>query len=165
MPADAVPINRTEDARVFELERSLDDYVDGGLSQCFDQTTGAAFAHSELDRLGLTDWTVKTTEQAPGQGRCALLLVPNPGVVEVRASFYSNDDFASAELVPLLRSEITDQCLSLTEAKTVVDEALADEHHWATSTQVDPAADCTRVDLNVGGSIQVFLYGPETARR
>lgn len=165
LPADAVPIGTTEDSRVFELEKSLEDYVDGGLSQCFDETTGTAFAHSELDRLGLADWTVKTTEQDAGPGQCALLLVPDPGVIEVRANFYSSSEFDSSKLIPLLRSKIAEQCLSLPEAKAVVDDALADDHHWATSTQVDPAAACTRVDLNVGGSIQVFLYGPETAQR
>ena len=89
-PADAVPVTPSEDARVFELERSFDDYVDGGLSRCLDETTGTRFAHAELDRLGLTGWTVTTREQDHRSGPCALLLVQKPGVVEVRTFFSPN---------------------------------------------------------------------------
>lgn len=164
-PADAVPVTPSEDARVFELERSFDDYVDGGLSRCLDETTGTRFAHAELDRLGLTGWTVTTREQDPRSGPCALLLVQKPGVVEVRTFFSPNPAPAASGLIPRLRTQIAERCLSLTEAEAVVKKALAADHHWATASRVDPSAACTRVDLTITGSLQVFLYGPETAKR
>lgn len=165
MPVEAVPITQREDPRIFELENSFDDYVDGGLSTCLDETTGSQLAHSELDRLGLTGWRITTREQDPQAGPCALLLVLEPGVVEVRTFFSPNPVPESSGLIPLLRSEIAEQCLSLPEAEAIVTDALAAEHHWASSAQVDPEADCTRVDLTITGSLQVFLYGPELAKR
>jgi hypothetical protein len=51
--------------------------------------------------------------------------------------------------------------VSVDEARAVADEMLAaEEHHWPTSTVVDESADCARVDLAIGGSIQVTVYGP-----
>lgn len=166
MPADAVPIPaRPDETRSFELERSLDDYVDGGLSRCLDETSARQFARAELDRLGLSGWTVSTREQKPRSGPCALLLVRRPGVLEIRTHFGTNPAPMSSHLIAVLRSRIAEQCLSLPEAEAVANEALASNHHWPTSTQLDPGSACTRVDLNIGGSLQIFLYGPEIARR
>jgi hypothetical protein len=56
--------------------------------------------------------------------------------------------------------------LALSDAEKVVAAALQGRlRYQATSAQLDPNAVCTRIDLNVAGSVQVFLYGPKTAHR
>ena len=164
MPADAVPIVVLEDAKAMELQQSFDDYVDGGASRCLDATTGEQFAHAELLRLGLAGWTVTSVEQRPSGGECAILIVDQLGKVEVRTHFGVDAGRDVPDLVATLRNKIADQCLALPDAEKVVASALEGQQHYqATSAQLDPAAPCTRVDLNVGGSLQVFLHGPATA--
>lgn len=157
-----------DQAKEMELTSSLEDRVDGGNSRCWDADTGTAFAQAELDRLGLTGWEVTVEDQEILDGDCAFLFVPDPpGTIRVRT--HSQDDpasTASTDLASELRREIADKCLSLDEAQQVVDRLLGeDEHHWPTAIQTDPDASCTRVDLVYGGSQQVYLYGPETAKR
>lgn len=163
MPADAVPI--TDLPKVRELERSLEDYVDGGLSRCFDTASGEQFVRAELARLGLTGLKIVTAEGDPPHGSCALLFVGAENEVHVRGHFTDDPD-TDRELVNTLRKEVASQCLSLSEAKAAVDQALSTAgQHEPTSVRLDPEARCTRIDLVMGGSLQVFLYGPETAHR
>ncbi|MEA5055399.1 MAG: hypothetical protein VB093_18430, partial [Propionicimonas sp.] len=153
-PDGAIPLTRAEDERVFELEKSLDDYVDGGLSQCLDESAATQFARAELKRLGLTGWTVTIREQDPLGGPCAGFLVAEPGAIEVRTFMTSIPFAAPSGLSRVLRSQIAEKCLSLSQAEAVVEKALGSDHHWATSSRVDAGAACTRVDLNIGGSRQ-----------
>lgn len=101
--------------------------------------TATEFAHAELDRLGLADWTVTSRQQDPKRGPCAMVFVTEPGVVEVRTFFSADRAPGSSELIPLLRSQIADQCLALPEAEAAVKEILAGEHHSPTSIQIDGA--------------------------
>jgi hypothetical protein len=151
-----------------ELEQSLGDLVDGGNSRCWDAASGEAFARAELDRLGLAGWTTRVSEQNPSEGACAFMFVPaTPGEVVIRAHGQTDPKVTDASLpVSALRTRIAQQCLSLGEAEQVVREAIGENvHHWPTSAQLDEGASCTRVDLVVGGSQQVFLHGPQVARR
>ena len=168
-PAESpkVVLDPTRDAaKEMELENSLDDRVAGGNRRCWDAESGEQFARDELARLGLADWQTMVREQEPRAGNCAFLFVQEPGLVEVRT--HGQDDpatTASTSLANTLRREITEKCLSLSAAEQAVASVLDEgEHHWPTSAQVDPEAACARVDLVYGGSQQVFLYGPKTAR-
>ncbi|ADG73114.1 hypothetical protein Cfla_0195 [Cellulomonas flavigena DSM 20109] len=64
------------------------------------------------------------------------------------------------DLRDLLRERVADACVELDEAERIVTEAIGDEHHWPTVVIEDGEVQCTRVDLAVGGSIQVSLRGP-----
>lgn len=64
------------------------------------------------------------------------------------------------ELRDALRAQIADECVDLTTAEQIAAEAIGAEHHWPTVVVEDPQASCTRVDLEVGGSVQVTLRGP-----
>lgn len=164
MPADAIPVTNMIDPAVRELEQSLEDYVDGGRSRCFDTASGEQFVRDELARLGLSGWTIVTAEQEAPEGPCAGLFVSEPGEVHVRG--HSAEEPRDRELVNTLRREIADQCRGLAEAESMVEQILTDEQHYQpTSSRVDAEAQCTRVDLVMGGSLQVFLYGPETVDR
>lgn len=65
------------------------------------------------------------------------------------------------QVVETLRTEVSQKCLTLTDARGVVAAALADVDHLPIVPVDDPAADCARVDLTVGGSILVTVRGPE----
>ncbi|MBD3780359.1 MAG: hypothetical protein IE923_13985 [Micrococcales bacterium] len=156
-----------------ELESSVHDLVDGPVTGCLDPAAAAAAAQAELDRLSLGDWEVDVDEDA-GTGACAgvvvdaggrRLTVVATGPVESLETLVARGDVVPEvlELRDELRTGIADTCLDLTEAEAVVAQALGTAHHWPTSAVEDPAAACTRVDLEVGGSIQVTLRGPRPA--
>ncbi|MFF5114711.1 hypothetical protein [Streptosporangium sp. NPDC000509] len=67
------------------------------------------------------------------------------------------------ELRDALRAGIASRCVGLDEAESLAKQALGTKHHWPLTVMPDPAASCTRVDLEVGGSIQVTLRGPKVA--
>ena len=64
-----------------------------------------------------------------------------------------------------LRNGIADKCVNLTDAAALATRSLGHEPHWPLTTIEDPTASCTRVDMVVGGSVQVTLRGPATATR
>ena len=64
-----------------------------------------------------------------------------------------------------LRAGITDTCVNATDARAVADAALVGLEYapWPTTTVVDESVPCARVDMAVGGSIQITVYGPSIA--
>ena len=64
------------------------------------------------------------------------------------------------ELRDTLRSQIADACVDLGTAERIAAEAVGEQHQWPVVVIEDPMADCTRVDLTGGGSIQISLRGP-----
>lgn len=155
------------DARVIELRMSLGDQVDGGNSSCRTLDEGVAWAQSELDRLGLEeDWAVETVGTASPERPCSGMSAEETGTLVVAPSEDPELLYSVPELEPvvdMLRSDIAEQCLTAEQARDVADEALAPlEHHWPTTTVVDESAECARVDFEVGGSVQVAVYGPTT---
>lgn len=157
-----------------ELRASTWDWVDGGSSHCFTTPEAQAFARSELDRLDLTGWTVVTDDVpeagmvAPGMV-CALVMT-DPATHTITVLPDRSEDYetaagpVSSRVRDALRTGIAQTCLSLADAVAVADAALGSEHHWPTTAITDESASCSRVDLEIGGSIQVTLYGPTTAR-
>ncbi|VTR76131.1 hypothetical protein [Cellulomonas hominis] len=180
-PADQVPPDATllpgstpQDRAVRELEATFHDYVDGVSSTCATPDEAIAAAQAELDRLGLSTWRVelRAAPEPPG-GACASVgpdpdahvLVVHPLGVDTLETLVSRGDMVPwvRDLRDALRAGVAEQCLGLADAEAVVDRALGSEHHWPTTVVEDPEATCTRVDLEVGGSVQVTLRGPEAA--
>jgi hypothetical protein len=172
VPADAelLDVATAADLAAQELQASLHDLVDGPVTGCPDPATAAAAAQAELDRLALSDWRVEVSTDA-GTLECAgvvvdaeqqLLTVVPTGATEPLETLVARGDMVPEVLTlrDLLRTRIADTCLDLTAAEAVVAQALGTAHHWPTSAIEDPEATCTRVDLEVGGSIQVTLRGP-----
>ncbi len=153
-----------------ELQLSVSDSVDGGVV-CRSVDDSAAWAQSELDRLGLaTTWEVEVTgdPEDPYWSRdgidrpCSVINAQEHGRIEVfPGADPAVDVFPDGNpRADLLRERITDACVTVDEARAIADELLAGEHHWPTSSVVDETAACARVDLAIGGSIQVTVYGP-----
>jgi hypothetical protein len=177
-PADQVPdgVERLEgrsavDPAVVELRQSVTDRVDGGASGCRTVAEGVAWAEEELDRLGLEDWTVGEHDAVPeaaGAQVCADLTVDVSGRAVVVGGTADSDgileDPLVAGIVAALKGGITDRCVSLDEARAVADDALtAIDGPFPTTSVPDESVTCARVDLFVGGSLRVTVYGPTTA--
>jgi hypothetical protein len=165
-----------EDARSMELDAGLEDWVDGGNSRCFSRSSAQAFMDSELKRLGLSDWTTKIMpdnrpfEEGPcgffdtdPSTRTAMFFPDRGGDPNVRKPDAQVAGFVY-DVRDALRAGITDTCVSVTAAEAVAEKATGSEHHWPTTAVVDPGARCASVDMVVGGSIQITVRGPETAR-
>jgi len=155
------------DAAALELERSSQDLVDGGRSACRPLAEGVAWARGEVDRLGLEGWTV--TEVASGQGAglpCTSVEVlrAEHEVVVTATAEDPAEVYLPAELAPVvaaLREHVVERCVSLDEARTAVDAALATVEDPSPTTSVpDGDAPCARVDLVVGGSVRATVHGP-----
>ena len=175
VPADAPradpPSARTE--ALTRLEHSLEDYVDGGKSRCFDSTAEAmAWARAETERVGLTNAPVAEQQldpQTPQEGRCGWFLISDGTVLfsprrGMDTSVPQRPDSPVYRLRDELRTQVAAKCLSLEDAQNATEELLTADDHWPTSAVSDESLNCTTVDLVVGGSIQVFLRGPGLAR-
>jgi len=176
-PADQVPEGAVlrpaspTAAAARELNMSMADLVDGGGAQCFDQAGATAFATSELTRLGLTGWTVASDGGTNGSPCTGLWVEPDAQRVSVLPHRYPEPDVQVepggevAGIRDALRAGITDACVNATDARAIADAALAelDYEPWPTTTVIDESVPCARVDMQVGGSIQVVVYGPSGA--
>jgi hypothetical protein len=153
-----------------ELEATLRDQVDGLRAVCDGPAAARAFVESELGRLGLSGWTV-TDDGAAGDPPCtgatvdvrAKTVTILPRREEMRSTVDTPDTTA---IQNALRAGITDSCVTATDARAIADAALAglDYEPWPTTTVVDESVPCARVDMEVGGNVQVTVYGPTVAR-
>ena len=184
VPADAtlLPAVTPRGEALFELDASSVDMIDGLGSRCLAGDEAKVFAQAELDRLGLTDWTVISGTAGPREplsdpgepssplicarvvvdrDRLALAVTPNDTDDIETHNGHGTEPFVF-DLRDSLRTGIADKCVNLAEAKAVATSALGDAHHWPLTAIEDPAASCTRVDMVVGGSIEITLRGPST---
>jgi hypothetical protein len=183
VPADStvLPAATPRDEALSELQSSTDDLVDGLGSRCLSGEEARVFAHSELARLGLTD--VKVVSGPTGNRPCARVWLDWSRLAVVVAA----NDQASLEtlkaqdsvervqpsgidpsvpkLRDALRAGITDKCVGLAKAEAVATSALGEEDHWPLVVTEDPTASCSRVDMRVGGSVQITIRGPKAATR
>ena len=154
-----------------ELEMSLGDWVDGGRSAaCPSMAESVDWVESELDRLGLTDWSVTTREPEPDNGPCTEPIVAEKRrVMVIHEDAEGSDGAVRAELTETaaaLRNGITERCVSLADARSVADRVLAEHLDYEpspTTSIVDESAECARVDMRAGGNVQVTVYGPTSA--
>jgi hypothetical protein len=154
-----------------ELEMSLGDWVDGGRNlDCPSMTESVDWVESELERLGLTDWTVATRDAGPDDGPCTEPIVEQKWrVMVIYEQAEDSEQAPSADLTETaaaLRSGITERCVSLDDARSVANRVLAEHlvyEPFPTTSIVDESAECARVDMRVGGNVQVTVYGPMSA--
>jgi len=173
-PSDQIPITAerltaatVNDASTRELDSSMHDWVDGMVATCRTEEDARDFAKTELQRLHLVGWRILTSSVKSDEGPCV-------GDPEVDAStrtvtllphsMRSPDDRGASRETYTIRDAlrgIAGQCLPLAKAERLTTEAMGTEFHWPLTVIDDPAATCTRVDMEVGGSIQITLRGPQ----
>src|SRR5690349_2856926 len=66
-PPKGWTVLKSQDVALIELQNSLDDYIGGLNSSCFDAKAATAFTDAQLARLGFRNWTVDIRS---GTGRC-----------------------------------------------------------------------------------------------
>ncbi|KGN39580.1 hypothetical protein [Knoellia subterranea] len=148
------------------LRATLGDYVDGGNSRCFTGEEASEFVAKEMKRLGLTG--IKVIEQPIEDGDSCAAMDHDPGTGEVIIFEMPGDPSRPSghggythQISDVLREGIAEKCVSLSEAEAVATKALGKFHHWPTSAVEDKTLKCTTVDVQAGGSIQIFLRGPK----
>ena len=180
VPADGTPVASggtvaADTAGALRLDAALGDWVDGGSSRCFTRTDAPAYMEQEIARLELTGWTAKVMpDNRPYEDGPCGFFDTDPATRTAR--FYPDrrpdpstrrpdKDVASFvyDVRDALRKGVADTCVSTTQAQRVAAKALGTEHHWPTT--VVPTHDrCASVDLVVGGSVQIWIYGPAVAK-
>ena len=159
-------------AAVLELEAAMTDWVEGPARLCLSADEAQAYAQATLDRLHLTGWTIRTSTlpATPHSGPCAVLttrpdlervdLAVNASTpVELPSDAVARKVYTTAEE---LAEKVASRCLALPEAEAVAETVVGDQ--GSVSPVPDETASCTRVDMEVGGSVFVTLHGPGAAR-
>lgn len=161
--SSALPPGPAQDVALIELGESLDDYVAGLPSGCYDTATATRMANAQLDRLGLTGWTVTPP---PGTGCVSFSAVEAATrTIALRTTPDlppGNEPFRmlATRLRPIAR-----ECLPLAKAAARV-RAEADalgldsaKRDYQLATVTD-ARRCTTIHETVGGTIFLTLRGP-----
>lgn len=184
----AIPPGIVQDPKIIELEESLEDKGRGLYSQCFTEEDARTKVRAELERLGLSEWSVIVDEsrRPDGEQLCALGL-PKPGLQQVELIGMSGRDLGFDTADPSsqdpftryaasLAEELDERCLTLEEAADVARELAAgtefvvdgevievsEDYGLGITTVEDATASCTRSTVEVGGSISVILRGPSS---
>lgn len=157
----------TQDPRLIELEAALDDAASGLRSACLVTDDARQIVRNELDRLGFRDWSIAIERgEADGTDTCSYAAVrPDSQQVALYPleGLVAPDDDPIQQFARTLGATLDHQCLT-------TPQAAAEAANLATSAGVDgisiqeladPGAECARVDINVGGSVDVTIRGPQ----
>lgn len=176
--ATAMPSGATQNVALVAAQQSLDDYVSGLNSGCYDGATATEMTQQTLTRFGLTDWTISSeTEGAPTstastvQGSaelCMGLVVLDPATqtVQLRGSRGQPSPDAQYEKLAAKLRTIAQGCMPLDAAAQQVRSAadslgLSEADNGYELTEVpEKDARCTTIVENVGGTIFLILRGP-----
>lgn len=161
-----------QQSAVLELQSAMADWVEGPAYTCYTADQATAYARRTLAAVGLEGWTTRVVDAAgqQGSGPCASIEpLPDTRVVEVRAHAHQEptedpQDVAHVvyEVAGGLRKQVAGKCLSLAEARTVAREVVGTNGEIVAVP--DEKASCTRVDMEVGGTIFVTLRGPSVTK-
>lgn len=164
--SDLIPAGTAQDGSLIELNSSLQDIVDGPEGRCTPGADAAAYARTELDRLGHRDWTVGRDDDAT----CAALVIgPDSQTVSViPSSLHVGEPDGTArrqaELSTALRVSVSQGCLNAGEAQGAVKKILTDSDIPSSAYRITTVAvdrtQCTRIDVIAGGIYDVRLYTP-----
>lgn len=168
-----------QNTTLIELKAALDDTGAGLRADCYDEVGSHQIARRELDRLGLTAWSVTTETSADGSTTCAYFyLQPDQqtlALVAVEVEMLTGQDDPYVRFGQQLTDKLAADCLDLTQAAdltrtlaaetdVVFDGNIIDFTEQAGVLVInsieDKTATCTRSDVNVGGRVEVTLRGP-----
>ncbi len=176
----ALPGGSYQDTTLIELKDALNDVATGLSARCVDEKTARDITRRELDRLGLTDWTIQVDSASRGGSTTCvefLDLKRNQQQVQLmtgRNTTKGADPFApfAAALHDRLKSECVglDRAAELTRSLAAAANIVVDGNHIPLTEEAgldihtieDSSSGCTRANVTVGGSVQVSLRGPTT---
>jgi hypothetical protein len=191
MPVDEAPLpeatplpdGATQNVSIIALQHSLDDYVDGLNSGCYDNATAVEMTEQTLARLGMADWTVvpapatdssptsmaSTVSGAPKHCVNASIIDPATGTVTLRSLGGPASPSAQYERLAAKLRSVAQRCMSLDAAARQVRSAaselgLSEAAREYELTEVrERGARCTTINENVGGTIFLILRGPASS--
>jgi hypothetical protein len=154
-----------QDVALIELQTSLDDYIAGLNSSCFDAKGATALTQARLARFGFRRWTVAVRS---GKGACVGADVVDPSSQTVTLIPMGGPAGASNTITKLADKlrPIARSCQSLARAESSV-RAAADGlglSETARTYELDAVTDnslrCAAVYETVGGTIFLTVRGP-----
>jgi hypothetical protein len=159
-----------QNVALIELRESLNDYVSGLNSGCYDSAEAERLAERDLERLDITGWQVKPRGQADGRTSCMTTDYTEPGSRTVRVMEMSHltPDYPGnhpyTRLAQRLR-RIERTCQPLPVAKRQVKAAVAAtdgvrDSAYSQAKIVPNKASCTTIHELVGGGVDLILRGP-----
>ncbi len=189
-PANWTPIV-SQNVALIELQENLLDQINGLNSACFSSSAATAFVQHQLDRLGLTGWTIHVrpaepqqssqppagTKSAPGVSGATDCYggYADPSSTSVVLGGGGNQagaaDWPPHQLADSLRP-LTSECLSLAAMKSeVVQRATAvgmsqtveNDHNYELSATQDNTMRCATVYETEGGTTDVVIRGPSSS--
>jgi hypothetical protein len=157
---------KSQDVALIELQDSLDDYISGLNSSCFDAKAATSLTESSLARLGFHRWTVDVRS---GTGACVGTGIVDP-VAHSVTLIPMGDPTAGPEttfekLAGKLRP-LTRNCQSLPAAIVSVRAAAtslglsASAKTYELSAVKDGSLRCASIYETVGGTIFLIVRGP-----
>lgn len=167
------------DTKLIQLQEALDD-ISGDLPHgCLTEAEARSFAQQQLDRHGLSDWTVETESKRPIDddrpcARASILGKEHQVVLRGDRGPSAPPDDPYQQFARTLDEELATSCSTLPDAEAVT-ERIAAATDVSALTDVpfttkdgllhidsvdDPTATCTTASVTVGGNVQVTLRGP-----
>lgn len=175
----ALPGGSYQDTSMIELRDALGDVATGLSFRCVDEKTARDITRRELDRLGLTDWTIQLDSASRGGSTTCVDgfgLEPNQKQVQLIAVSYTSkgsDPYAAfaAALHDRLKSECMDldRAADLTRSLGAAANIVVNGRHIVLTEEAgvlnihtieDSSSGCTRANVTVGGAVDVSLRGP-----
>jgi hypothetical protein len=162
---------------VLELQTSLNDYVDGLQSDCFDAEDGRALVERELRRLGLNEWRVTVRDGSATSGCAGASPSFSDQEIEIVPGLDAGaDENAFTPIADKVRSTVG-RCLTVDKAATRIRKLIRDHespryeildgevlrpYERSVTEHVDPDAECTRADINYYGMwLDIVVRGPK----
>lgn len=169
------------DTRVIALSEALNHHGSDLRTGCLDRGAAQSAIDSEIARVGLDGWNIVDDDTRPidSEHPCARAIVEGD-LSQVRLVGGVDDTPQSRAADPYrafaqeLDAELAENCALLAEAKDVVSRVAGRTDVTAVTdapfsveagtiqlrTVEEPAADCTRATVEIGGSVLVILRGP-----
>lgn len=157
----------TQDLRLIELEAALDDAASGLRSDCLVPDDARQIVRHELDRLELQDWSIVTERgEADGTDTCSYAAVrPDSQQVALYPieGLVAPDGDPTQQFARTLEETLDQACLTTSQAAAEATDLATNAGVDGINIQelADLDAECARVDINVGGRIEVIIRGPQ----
>jgi hypothetical protein len=158
-----------QDVDLIQLQDSLDDYVNGLNSSCFDTNAATSFTQARLAQFGFTGWTVSVRRSgSTGTKTCVggALVDPATESVTLGSSPVDTGPRTAFEKLAAKLRPVTRSCESLPAAVSRVRATAStlglseSARGYDLNTVTDNSLRCSSIYETVGGTIFLTVRGP-----
>lgn len=166
---------RSQNVALIDLQESLDDYLNGLNSACFNASAATAFTRQQLDRLGFVGWTVEVRSSPQGSASPICtgsgIVDPTTATVGLISGSFGNPprNWLPGRFATTLRP-LTKTCLTLPAMRRAVEQRASQlglspeppttKTSYVLDTGQNDKLHCTSLYETVGGTINLILRGP-----